>query len=279
MPQDSDWTTRGLDYEPPQIDTSTAHAARVYDYILGGKDNYLPDREAAEQLIKTVPSAPVSVRQNRLFLHRLTRYLAAEAGISQFLDIGTGIPTSPNVHEIAQQAIPAARVVYVDNDPIVLAHARALLNSSPQGRVAYIPADMRDAAAVLTAPELTATLDLTRPAALLMLSTLHLVTDPAEARELLGRYVAALAPGSYLALSVSTADSYSQAAADEQQSVLSSHGIPVLQRSRAEVTTLFDGLELVDPGVVLVSQWRPDADTVPPADAQVGLYCGVAVKC
>jgi S-adenosyl methyltransferase len=278
MPQDSDWTTRGLDYEPPQIDTSTAHAARVYDYILGGKDNYLPDREAAEQLIKTVPSAPVSVRQNRLFLHRLTRYLAAEAGISQFLDIGTGIPTSPNVHEIAQQAIPAARVVYVDNDPIVLAHARALLTSSPQGQVAYIPADMRDAAAVLTAPELTATLDLTRPAALLMLSTLHLVTDPVEARELLDRYVAALAPGSYLALSVSTADSYSQAAADEQQSVLSSHGIPVLQRTRAEVTALFDGLELVDPGVVLVSQWRPDADTVPPADAQVGLYCGVAVK-
>jgi S-adenosyl methyltransferase len=278
MPQDSDWTTRGLDYEPPQIDTSTAHAARVYDYILGGKDNYLPDREAAEQLIKTVPSAPVTVRQNRLFLHRLTRYLAAEAGISQFLDIGTGIPTPPNVHEIAQQANPAARVVYVDNDPIVLAHARALLTSSPQGQVAYIHADMRDAAVVLTAPDLTATLDLSRPVALLILSTLHLITDPAEARELLARYVTALAPGSYVALSVSTADSYSPAARDEQQSVLSSHGIPVLQRTRAEATALFDGLDLVDPGVVLVSQWRPDADTAPPADAQVGLYCGVAVK-
>jgi len=278
MPQDSDWTTRDLDYEPPQIDTSTAHAARVYDYILGGKDNYLPDREAGEQLIRAEPSVQVSVRQNRLFLHRLTRYLAAEAGISQFLDIGTGIPTSPNVHEIAQQAIPAARVVYVDNDPIVLAHARALLTSSPQGQVAYLPADMRDAAAILTAPELTATLDLTRPAALLMLSTLHLVTDPVEARELLGRYVAALAPGSYVALSVSTVDSYSAATGDEMKSVLRSHGIPVLQRTRAEVTELFDGLELIDPGVVLVSQWRPDADTAPPAGAQVGLYCGVAVK-
>ena len=278
MPQDSDWTTRGLDYEPPQIDTRTAHAARVYDYILGGKDNYLPDREAAEQLIRAEPSVQVSVRQNRLFLHRLTRYLAAEAGISQFLDIGTGIPTSPNVHEIAQQANPAARVVYVDNDPIVLAHARALLTSSPQGRVAYVHADMRDAATVLAAPDLTATLDLSRPTALLMLSTLHLITDPVEARELLGRYLAALVPGSYLALSVATTDSYSQATGDEMQSVLRSHGIPVLQRTRAEATELFDGLELADPGVVLVSQWRPDAGTVQAADAQVGLYCGVAVK-
>ena len=278
MPQESDWTTRGLDYEPPQIDTGTAHAARVYDYILGGKDNYLPDREAAEQLIKAEPSVPVTVRQNRLFLQRLTRYLTAEAGISQFLDIGTGIPTPPNVHEIAQQANPAARVVYVDNDPIVLAHARALLTSTPQGRVAYVHADMRDAAAVLAAPDLTATLDLTRPAALLMLSTLHLITDPAEARELLGRYVAALAPGSYVALSVATTDSYSQATGDEVQSALRSHGIPVLQRTRAEVTALFDGLELVDPGVVLVSQWRPDAGTVQATDVPVGLYCGVAVK-
>jgi hypothetical protein len=278
MPQDSDWTTRGLDYEPPQIDTSTAHAARVYDYILGGKDNYLPDREAAEQLIKADASVPLTVRQNRLFLQRLTRYLAAEAGISQFLDIGTGIPTPPNVHEVAQQANPAARVVYVDNDPIVLAHARALLTSSPQGQVAYVHGDMRDAPSVLTAPELTATLDLTRPAALLMLSTLHLITDPVEARELLGRYVAALAPGSYVALSVATIDSYSATTGDEMQSALRSHGIPVLQRTRAEATALFDGLELVDPGLVSVSQWRPDAGSVPAAGAHVGLYCGVAVK-
>ncbi|MGH3249904.1 MAG: SAM-dependent methyltransferase [Trebonia sp.] len=276
MPQDADWTTREPDDEPPRIDTSTAHAARVYDYLLGGKDNFRPDREAAEQLIKAVPSVPATVRQNRLFLQRLTRYLAGQ-GIDQFLDIGTGIPTSPNVHEVAQRAVPEARIVYVDNDPIVLAHARALLTSSPQGRVAYLHADLRDTAAVLTAPDLTATLDLTRPAALLMLSTLHLVTDPAQARALLDRYLAALAPGSYLALSVSTADSYTATAG----SVLSSHGIPVLQRTRAEVTALFEGLELVDPGVVLVSQWRPDAETAPEApeaDAAVGLYCGVAVK-
>ncbi len=274
MSEDADWTTRGLDYEPPQIDTSKAHAARVYDYILGGKDNYPPDREAAEELIRATPSAPAAVRYNRLFLHRAARYLAAEEGIGQFLDIGTGIPTSPNLHEIAQQINPAARVVYVDNDPIVLAHAHARLTSSPQGQVAYIHADMRDAEAILTAPDLTATLDLTRPVALLILSTLHLITDPGEARELLRRYVAPLAPGSFLALSVATNDTISPTGL----SVLSAHGISVLARTRAEVTALFDGLELIEPGVTLVSQWRSDPD---PADAEatrVGLYCGVARK-
>jgi hypothetical protein len=276
MPEDADWTARELDYEPPRIDTSTAHAARLYDYLLGGKDNYPPDREAAEQLIKIVPSVPVTVRQNRLFMHRVARYLTAEAGISQFLDIGTGIPTSPNLHEIAQEINPATRVVYVDNDPIVLAHAHARLTSSPQGRVAYIHADMRDAGSILTAPDLTATLDLSRPAGLLLLSTLHLITDAGEARELLHRYLAALAPGSFLALSVSTGDHVADG--EEGASVLSAHGISVLSRTHAEVTMLFDGLELIEPGVVLVNQWRPDADTPEAHLSEVGLYCGVARK-
>ena len=280
MPEDTGWAARELDYQPPEIDTSKAHAARVYDYLLGGKDNYPPDREAAEQLLKVVPSVPATVRQNRLFMQRLARYLAAEEGIDQFLDIGTGIPTSPNLHEIAQQANPAARVVYLDNDPIVLAHAHARLTSSPQGRVAYIHADMRDAQAVLTAPDLTATLDLTRPAALLILSTLHLVPDADAARTLLERYVAALAPGSFLALSVSVSDGLSPTASDEALSVLSTRGIPVLTRTRAEVATLFNGLELVEPGVVPVNQWRPVPDT---AGSQaefphIGLACGVARK-
>jgi hypothetical protein len=278
MPEDVDWTTRGLDYEPPEIDTSQAHAARMYDYFLGGKDNYPPDREAAEQLIKVIPSVPVTIRQNRLFLRRVVRYLAADEGIGQFLDIGTGIPTSPNVHEIAQQADPAARVVYVDNDPIVLAHAHARLTSSPQGQVAYIHADMRDAGEVLGAPDLIATLDLSRPAALLILSTLHLITDAEEARELLRRYVAALAPGSFLALSVSTEDGFSPDASDEAVSLLRARGIPVLDRTYGEVTALFDGLELVEPGVVLVHQWRPDAGTAEARDSLIGLYCGVARK-
>jgi hypothetical protein len=277
MPEDVDWTARELGYEPPRIDTSTAHAARVYDYLLGGKDNYPPDREAAEQLIKVVPSALVSVRENRLFMHRATRYLAAEEGIGQFLDIGTGIPTSPNLHEIAQDINPAARVVYLDNDPIVLAHAHARLTSTPQGRVAYIHADLHDAEAVLTAPDLSATLDLGRPVALFLLSTLHLITDADEARELLRRYVAPLAPGSFLVLSVFGNDSLAPGEASGAASLLSARGIPVLSRTRAEVTALFDGLELVEPSVVMVNQWRPDAD----ADAQaseVGLYCGVARK-
>jgi SAM-dependent methyltransferase len=272
MPKDADWATRKLDYEPPQIDTSTAHSARVYDYLLGGKDNYLPDREAAEHLIKTVPTAADSVRQNRWFMHRAARYLAAEEGIRQFLDIGTGIPTSPNLHEIVQRADPAARVVYVDNDPIVLAHAHARLTSSPSGQVTYLHADMRDPKTILQAPELTGTLDLGQPAALLILSTLHLVTDPADARELLHQYVSVLAPGSFLVLSVSTNDGSSQAAGP----LLRSHGISVLQRSRSEAAALFDGLDLVEPGVVGVRQWRPDEDARGAESAEVGLYCGVA---
>jgi len=276
MPEELDWSTRGLDYEPPVIDTSTAHMARVYDYLLGGKDNYLPDKEAAEQLLKIVPSLPETVRQNRLFMQRLTRYLAAEEGIGQFLDVGTGIPTSPNLHEIAQQVNPAARVVYVDNDPIVLAHAHARLTSAPLGRVAYIHADLRETQSVLNAPDLMATLDLSRPVGLFILSTLHIIPDADEARELLSSYVAPLASGSFVALSVAVSDGLSPEASDGAISVLSDRGISILRRTSAEFATLFEGLELIEPGVVPVNQWRPDD---PEAElAQVDLYCGVARK-
>jgi S-adenosyl methyltransferase len=277
MPDAVDWASQGLDYEPPVIDTSKAHPARVYDYLLGGKDNYPPDRDAADQLIKISPVVPFVMRQNRFFLHRLTRYLAAEEGIDQFLDIGTGIPTSPNVHEIAQQANPAARVVYVDNDPIVLAHARARLTSSPRGRVVYIHADMNDAEAIMTAPELTQILDLGRPVALLIISTLHFILDEAVARELLNQYVSRLAPGSFLALSVLTSDVPSAEQREESLAQLRARGIEVLLRTRQEATALFDGLRLVEPGVVKVNEWRPDAK----ADVDthdVALYGGVARK-
>jgi hypothetical protein len=277
MPEDVEWATRKLDYEPPEIDTTKAHPARLYDYLLGGKDNYPPDREAAEQLIKISPVVPIVMRQNRLFMHRLTRYLAAEAGIDQFLDIGTGIPTSPNVHEIAQQANPAARVVYLDNDPIVLAHARARLASSPQGRVVYIHADMRDAESILTSPELKDTLDVSRPVALLIISTLHFILNADEARELLGRYMTRLVPGSFLALSVLTSDVPSPDESDEALAQLSERGIDVMLRTHAEATSLFDGLELVEPGVVRVNQWRPDAEA-DPENPFVSLYGGVARK-
>jgi trans-aconitate methyltransferase len=217
------------------------------------------------------------MRQNRLFLHRLIRYLAAEEGIDQFLDIGTGIPTSPNVHEIAQQANPAARVVYVDNDPIVLAHARARLTSRPPGRVVYLHADMHNAEAILAEPDLTSTLDLSRPVALLIISTLHFILDDSVARELLARYVSRLAPGSFLALSVLTSDVPSAEQREESIAQLSARGINVLMRTRAEAVALFDGLDLVEPGVVKVNEWRPDGE----ADvhtADVPLYGAVARK-
>jgi SAM-dependent methyltransferase len=277
MPEDGEWAARKLDYDPPEIDTSKAHSARFYDYLLGGKDNYPPDRAAAEAVIRATPSIVVTARQNRLFLERLTRHLAAEEGIDQFLDIGTGIPTSPNVHETAQAVNPAARVVYVDNDPIVLAHARARLTSKPEGRVVYIQADMRDAENLLSESDLKDTLDFSRPAGLLILSTLHFIQDTGEARELLDRYVAPLAPGSFVALSVATTDNAAPAAASQALSLLGAHGMPVRKRGHAEVIALFDGLELIEPGVVRVNLWRPDASADPEATG-VGLYCGVARK-
>jgi trans-aconitate methyltransferase len=280
MPDAVGWASRGLDYDPPEIDTSKAHSARVYDYLLGGKDNYPPDREAAEQLIKISPIVPLVLRQNRLFMHRVTRYLAAEEGIGQFLDIGTGIPTSPNVHEIAQQANPAARVVYVDNDPIVLAHARARLTSSPEGKVVYMHADMRADEMIMTAPEMASTLDFSRPVALLIISTLHFILDATEASELLSRYVARLAPGSFLALSVLTGDTDSSGQRDQRDQAISelgSRGINVMFRTHAETTALFDGLELAEPGVVRVNRWRPDAEA-DPDNLSAALYGAVARK-
>jgi S-adenosyl methyltransferase len=277
MSEELEWTTRGLDYEPPEIDTTTAHSARLYDYLLGGKDNYPPDREAAERLLKVMPSALVSAQQNRRFMRRLVRYLAAEEGIAQFLDIGAGIPTSPNVHEVAQEINPAARVVYVDNDPIVLAHAHARLTSAPQGLVAYIHADLRDTDAVMAAPDLTATLDLSRPVALTILSTLHFITDDDQAYGLVRSYLRQLPAGSFLALSLAT-DGIIPEGDAPVVSALGAHGIAARSRSRTEVTAFFDGLELIEPGVVPVHQWRPDADAAGVRDSDVTLYCGVARK-
>jgi hypothetical protein len=278
MSDDMDWTTRDLDYEPPEIDTSTTHPARGYDYLLGGKTNYPVDREAAEQLVKIVPWVRTAMMQNRRFMHRVTRYLAAERGIDQFIDLGAGIPTSPNLHEIAQRVNPAARVVYVDNDPIVLTHSQALLKSTPQGRVAYVHADLRDHGKVLESPDLRATLDLDRPVGLTILSTVHLVVDDREAYELVSRYMRPLAPGSVLALTSSTPDYTPPDVSRDALSTLASSGVQVRPRTRAEMTTFFDGLDLLDPGVVTVHRWRPDAETGEVRDEEVGMYGGAAVK-
>ena len=183
------------------------HPARVYDYLLGGKDNFAADRAAAQAGLEANPNSRIPPRENRAFLRRVVRYLARDAGISQFLDIGTGIPTSPNVHEIAQDAEPQARVVYVDNDPIVLAHARALLTSGPVGKTAYIDADVRDVRRILSSAVLRQTLDMNQPVGLLLIAVMHFIADEDDPWDLAARLLAELPAGSYLALSHLTGDS------------------------------------------------------------------------
>lgn len=277
MSDDLPWTHRPLEYDPPEIDTSVPHSARVYDYILGGKDNYPVDRAAAEQMLAGWPSLRISMRENRKFMHRAVRYLA-ELGIDQFLDIGTGIPISPNLHEIAQGIIPGARVVYADNDPIVLAHAGARLNSTPEGRTAYIHADMNEPEAILSAPELTAALDLDRPVALSIIAVLQFVLDDRTAYDLVKRYLRLLPPGSFLAISTVTTDS-SPAPMGAVVAEYAKRGMPARNRTKAEVQPFFDGLQMVEPGVALVHRWRPEPGTAGEVmDSDVAMYGGVARK-
>jgi len=261
----------GPDRLPQEINTNVAHPARVYDYWLGGKDNFPADRALAEHIMQAIPTMHAMAQANRAFLSRAVRYLAGEAGVRQFLDIGTGIPTSPNVHEVAQAVAPDARVVYVDNDPIVLAHARALMASQNVGETAFILADLRQPQAILDHPTLKATLDLTQPVALMMVAVLMYFRDTEDpnpygmAATLLDR----LPSGSYLAVTHPTADFDPQAmagavAAAEQASVT------LVPRSQAETEAFFTGLELVEPGVVPVLAWRPDDQ--PPTDPHSAYY-------
>jgi hypothetical protein len=258
-----------------------AHPARIYDYLLGGKDNFAADRAAAEEGFKVNPNGRTAARENRAFLQRAVRYLAGEAGIRQFLDIGTGIPTSPNVHEVAQAVAPDSRVVYVDNDPVVLAHARALLTSSAQGRTAYIQADLHDVDAIITHPELRATLDLDRPVALLLISLLHFVPDSDGPKQIVDRLLAALPAGSSLVLSHLTGDFNPQAWA-AISGIWERNGRAFQVRSEAEVQRLFDGLEMVEPGLQVPTRWRPDLADAPlrevPPDRDVSFYAGIARK-
>ncbi|MEU7867073.1 SAM-dependent methyltransferase [Dactylosporangium sp. NPDC049140] len=248
------------------------HPARVYDYLLGGREHYAVDRAAAEAGLAANPSSRVPPRENRGFLRRVVHHLAAEHGVRQFLDIGTGIPTSPNVHEVAQAADPGARVVYVDNDPIVLAHARSLL----QGRTAYVDADLRDAERLLAAPGLRATIDLRRPVALMLVAVLHFVEDDDKPHDVVRRLVDALPPGSFLALSHLTGD-FDPAAWERVAAVYARDGVAMRVRSRAEIAAFFDGLDLLEPGLTVVTRWRPDAEVDRRAtDAEVSVYGGVA---
>src|ERR1700757_72816 len=191
---------------PPEIDTSRPHPARIYDYGLGGKNHFAVDREVADKAMAAMPTGRTAARENRAFLGRVVRYLAGEAGVRQFLDIGTGLPTTGNVHEVAQKIAPESRVVYVDNDPLVLAHARALLTSAPEGRTAYIDADLRDPAAILSDPAVRETLDFGQPIALMLVAVLHFITEDAEAAEIVATLLDALPSGSYFVASHATAE-------------------------------------------------------------------------
>jgi YbgC/YbaW family acyl-CoA thioester hydrolase len=256
------------------IDTSVAHPARVYDYWLGGTNNFPADREAAERVLAATPGLRFRVRANRAFLARAVRYLAGEAGIGQFLDIGTGIPSADNTHQVAQAVAPDARVVYADNDPIVLTHARALLAGDPRGATQYVAGDLRDPAPILAAA--AQTLDLGQPAALMLLGVLHLIQDDEDPYRIVAGLMDALAPGSYLVLSHPASDIHpGQAEAQRRYNELVA--TPQTLRSRAEVSRFFDGLDLVPPGLVYVHDWRPGPqDAAPPGTASA--YGGVARK-
>jgi hypothetical protein len=258
---------------PAQLDTSTANPARVYDYWLGGKDNFAADRKAAHDAIAANPGILVEVRANRGFLGRAVRLLTAEAGIRQFLDIGAGLPSGDNTHEVAQRIAPDSRVVYVDNDSMVAAHARALLTSDTGGETCCLDADLRDVAALLDQTQQK--LDFSQPIAVMLLMLLHMIPDSARPYELVGRVMAAVPSGSYLVLSHPASDIRAQSMA-EMAELLTQTGPPMTARSHAEVSRFFDGLDLVEPGVVALPSWRPDSAEVP-AEYATG-WCGVARK-
>ena len=265
------------DYPSVDLRMDVPHAARVYDYLIGGKTNFEADRVAAHASVEAWPSLPISMRTTRTFMQRVVRILAEEYGIRQFLDIGTGIPTSPNVHEIAQAIAPEARVGYVDNDPIVLTHARALMSSTPEGRTCYIDADFRDPDSIINSSRLRDVIDFSRPVALSLIAIVHFVLDEDDPQGIVRRLMDALAPGSFLALTVFTGDTDPVGVGGVSREY-NARGIPLQVRDKAETEAFFKGLELLDPGVTLVHHWRPDADAEPIRDQDIAMYAGVAVK-
>jgi hypothetical protein len=256
------------------IDTTVAHSARRYDYWLGGKDNFAADRESGDAIAAAFPTVRTAVIENRRFVRRAAAFLARQAGIRQFLDIGTGIPTSPNVHEIAQGIAPASRVVYVDNDPIVLSHARALLASSEEGATAYIDADLREPDKIISNAELQGILDFSRPVALMLAAILHFIPDEDDPYGIVARLVGALPEGSYLVMSNATNDFLTP---EEAAEIVAGRYGPFFARSEAGFARFFEGFELVPPGIASVAEWRAEAEPPPrPTAAEAYTYCAVA---
>ncbi|MFE2050616.1 SAM-dependent methyltransferase [Streptomyces sp. NPDC059459] len=256
-----------------RLQTDRPHSARVWNYLLGGKDNYPVDSEAGEVILTTFPEFAAVARLQRRFLSRAVRFLAGEAGVRQFLDIGTGLPTADNTHELAQRIAPESRIVYVDNDPLVLVHAQALLTSSDEGACAYIDADVRDPERILA--EAAKTLDFSRPVALTMLGIMGQISDDERPAELVSALLSGLPAGSYLALSDGTNTNEALNTAVRIYNGQSANTYHL--RSPQEIATFFTGLELVEPGVVSTASWRPDPDGSEESTADVSV-CGVAIK-
>jgi S-adenosyl methyltransferase len=260
----------------PKLDTTVSHSARIWNYWLGGKDNFAVDRQAGDKVAAMLPSIVVQARADRAFLGRAIRYLAGEAGIRQFLDVGTGLPTADNTHEVAQRVAPEARIVYADNDPLVLLHARALLTSSPEGVCDYIDGDLREPDKILD--QAARTLDFTQPVALMLLGIVHHIPDTDQAYSIVRRLTAALAPGSYLTINHSTSAIHG-AAMEEAVAHWNRVGTPSMTlRTPQQIARFFDGLDLLEPGVVSCSRWRPDLSPVGGQPPEVDEFCGVARK-
>ena len=261
------------DEQPPELNTGVPQTARIWNYWLGGKDNFTVDRQVGDQILQAFPAIVENARASRAFLARVVRYLAADAGVRQFLDIGTGLPTANNTHQVAQAVAPECRIVYVDNDPIVLTHARALLTSTPEGATAYIDVDLRDPDTILQ--QAARTLDVTQPIAIMLMGILGHIADDEQAQSIVKRLVAAVPSGSYLAMNdgTDTSEEVVEAARIWNQSANPTYHL----RSPDRIARFFDGLDLVEPGVVSPPQWRPEPSTSG-LPAEIDSFCGVARK-
>ena len=260
-----------------EIDTTKPHPARMYDAYLGGKDNYAADRAAVRQILRDFPEVRATARANRAFMQRAVRFLASEAGIRQFIDIGTGIPSAGNVHEVAGQVAPESRVVYVDNDAIVHVHANALLTGS--GTTSIVLADLRQPEKILAHPKVGELIDFTQPVGLLLVAVLHFIAESEDPSGIVATLRDALPPGSYLALSHGTADFHPPGVAGIAAAAYETATAPLVLRSFTQISAFFDGFDLVEPGLVQAPLWRPDGRHPRPKDlAKIGVYAGVGRK-
>jgi hypothetical protein len=271
--QDSRGDTKGSD-KLPGFDTGVANAARMWNYWIGGKDNFRADREAGDQVLEAMPALPLVARMLRRFLITTVDELAA-AGVRQFLDIGTGLPTADNTHNVAQRAAPESRIVYVDHDPVVISHAQALLTSSAAGKAAYIQADLRDWPTISAGAQQT--LDFSRPVAVLLIAVLHFILDAEDPHRLISRMMADLAPGSYLAIAHAASDIQASTAAAMAESYNATSSLTITPRDRPTVARFFDGMEMVGPGLMPLAQWW-GSGRASTADSGLSCYCGIARK-